>query len=348
MKMGTHDTDTRILVVAEIGNNHEGSVTAAEELVGRAAEAGADVVKFQTIVPERLVASSETQRREQLRRLCLTYDDFRRLAAVAMREGIAFLSTPFDLESVAFLDPLVSAFKIASGDHTCPPLLRAVAATGKPIMCSTGFGSLESIAAAKQCIEAEWEVRGLRSEIAFLHCVASYPVSPEQANLRAIATLAAAFPSCTIGYSDHVTGVDAAVAAAAIGARIIEKHFTLDHHTSDFRDHQLSADPEELRELVARVRAVEEMRGTGEKILQPGEHAIARASQRSLAAARDLPEGHVITSSDLTVLRPACGIPASAFDVVVGQRLTRRVGAGEVLMTEMVRDAVLFSSSVPR
>lgn len=334
MNIGAHDTDEHIVIVAEIGNNHEGSIAAAEELIGRAAEAGVDAVKFQTIVPQRLVASGETARLAQLARLCLPIEAFPRLADVAHRAGVLFFSTPFDCESVEALDPLVPVFKIASGDHTCPPLLRAVAATGKPIICSTGFGTLESIAAAKACIEAAWDARGIRSELALLHCVASYPVQHSQVNLRAIATLAAAFPTCTVGYSDHVMGVDAAVAAAAIGARIIEKHFTLDHHTSDFRDHQLAADPAELRTLVARVREVEAMRGTGEKTLQLGERAIAEASQRSLAAARDLPEGHVLTSSDLIALRPARGIPASAWDAVVGRSLTRALHTGELLMED--------------
>ena len=340
MKIQSHDTDTRVFVVAEIGNNHEGSIAAAEELIGRAAEAGADAVKFQTIVPERLVASSETARREQLARLCLPADAFPRLAAVARRAGVLFFSSPFDCESVLALDPIVPVFKVASGDHTCPPLLRAVAATGKPIICSTGFGTMESVTNAKRCIEMEWEARGVRSELALLHCVASYPTPRDQVNLRAIATLAAAFPTCTIGYSDHVLGIDAAVAAVAVGARIIEKHFTLDHRTSDFRDHQLSADPEELRALVARIREVEMMRGTGEKLPQPGEIAVAGALQRSLAAARDLPQGHVLTPRDLTFLRPATGIPASAWDAVLGSTLTRAVRAGEVLMPDALRVGV--------
>jgi len=174
----------------------------------------------------------------------------------------------------------------------------------------------------------------VHAELAFLHCVASYPMSPEQTNLRAITTLAAAFPSCTIGYSDHALGIDVAVAAVAIGARIIEKHFTLDHHTSEFRDHQLSADPVELRALVARIREMEVMRGTGEKCPQPGEFVTAEASQRSIAAVRDLPAGHLLVARDLTFLRPARGIPVSAWDSVVGSTLTRGVRAGEFLVAE--------------
>jgi len=337
MKIGHHDTDDRIFIVAEVGNNHEGSRALAEELIGRAGAAGADAVKFQTIVPERLVAWTETARRTQLQRLCLTYDDFVHLAAVAQRAGIIFFSTPFDIESVTFLDAFVPVFKVASGDHTCPQMLRAVAATGKPIICSTGFGTLESVANAKHCIDTEWETRGIRSELAFLHCVASYPVPRDQVNLRAIATLATTFPACTIGYSDHALGIEAAVAAAAIGARIIEKHFTLDHRTSDLRDHQLAADSSELRALVTQIHEMEAMRGTGEKRPQPGELAIAEVSQRSLAAARDLPVGHVLSARDLTFLRPARGIPAHAFDRVIGTTLTRPMAAGELLTEEAVR-----------
>lgn len=336
MKIHHHDTDQRVFIIAEIGNNHEGSRQLAEELIGRAAEAGADAVKFQTIIPERLVASSETTRLAQLARLCLPADDFVYLANVAARAGVLFLSTPFDTESVAVLNPLVPAFKIASGDHANPSLLRTVAATGKPIICSTGCGTMDTVRETKRYIEEVWTTRKVRSELAFLHCVSSYPVLPTQTNLRAIVTLAREFSDCVIGYSDHALGIDAAVSAVAVGARIIEKHFTIAHDYSDFRDHQLSANPVELTELVRRVRELEGMLGTGEKVIQENEHATAKSVQRSLAASRDLPAGHVLTADDLIALRPATGVPASAWDSMVGRRLTRAIHAGELLMAESV------------
>lgn len=346
MKILHHDTDDRVLIVAEIGNNHEGSRQLAEDLIGRAAEAGVDAVKFQTIIPERLVASSETARIAQLARLCLPVDAFAHLADVAAHAGVMFLSTPFDLESVAALNAFVPAFKIASGDHTCPPLLRAVAATGKPIMCSTGCGTIDTVRAARRCIEAAWAAQRKRSDLALLHCVSSYPVPPAQANLRAITTLVREFPECTIGYSDHTLGIDAAVVAVALGARIIEKHFTIAHDYSDFRDHQLSADPTELVDLVRRVRDLEGMLGTGEKVVQEQEVAVAKTVQRSLAASRDLPAGCVLTADDLTFLRPATGIPASAFDRTVGRRVARAVPAGELLTEDtLVGDMVMARSA---
>lgn len=336
MRILHHNTDDRVFIVAEIGNNHEGSRQLAEELIGRAAEAGADAVKFQTIVPERLVASSETARIAQLARLCLPVDSFAHLADVAAHAGTVFISTPFDLASVAALNAFVPAFKIASGDHTCPPLLRAVAATGKPMICSTGCGTIDTVRAAKRCIEAVWAARGMRSDLALLHCVSSYPVPAEQANLRGIATLVREFPDCTIGYSDHTLGIDAAVAAVAVGARIIEKHFTIAHDYSDFRDHQLSANPAELADLVRHVRTLEGMLGTGEKVVQEQEVAVAKTVQRSLAALHDLSAGCVLTADDLTFLRPATGIPASAFDAMLGRRVMCDVRAGTLLAEHML------------
>lgn len=337
MKIGTHDTSASVLIIAEIGNNHEGDVALAEELIGRAVEAGANAVKFQTIVPERLVSASETKRIAQLRRLCLSYDEFIRLAAVARRAGVVFLSTPFDLASVEFLVPLVAAYKIASGDVTFVPLYESVAATGKPIIASTGTATLQEVAAAVACVRRVWSARGISAELALLHCVASYPAPATQANLTAITTLREQCPDCTIGYSDHTLGNDAAVVAVALGARIIEKHFTLRHDYSDFRDHQLSATPEELRALVERIRLTETMFGSGEKVPQPCEEVGRVNFRRSIAAAVDLPAGHILTADDLTYLRPATGIPANACDTVVGQRLTRSVRADEFFTPDLVR-----------
>lgn len=326
MKIGAHDLDEKVFIVAEIGNNHEGSFARAEEMIGRAKEAGADAVKFQTIVPEKLVSAADTARIAQLRRFQLSYRQFEALAATARREGIIFLSTPFDLDSVAALDPLVPAFKIASGDNDFFPLLAAVAGTGKPILLSTGLSDLAGIRRAKQVIEERWQATGRPGSLALLHCVVSYPTTPDNASLGAIRDLASL--GCTIGYSDHTIGIAAAVLSVALGARAIEKHFTLDKDQSDFHDHKLSADPADLAELVRRVREAETLIGTGGKRVLACEAAVRERVRRGIAAARDLAAGTVLADADLTWVRPRAGLAPGHEAELVGRRLAVAVPAG--------------------
>jgi N,N'-diacetyllegionaminate synthase len=326
MKIGHVDLDRDVLVIAEIGNNHEGDLGLAEELIGLAARAGAQAVKFQTIVPERLVAPDQVQRLAQLRRFALDAAAHRRLAAVAAREGVMFLSTPFALEAVALLDPLVPAFKIASGDNDFVPLLETVAATGKPVILSTGMTDLVGAAAAAAPIERVWRARGIDPGLALLHCASVYPAAPADANLRAIAALAGL--GRPVGYSDHTLGIDAALAAVALGARVIEKHFTRSKTQSEFRDHALSAEPAELRELVERARRVAACLGDGNKRPVAGEAATALAARRSICAARDLPAGHSLRFEDLDWLRPAGGLPPGAEARILGRTLNVALPAG--------------------
>lgn len=329
MRIGTHNLDERVFVVAEIGNNHEGDFSRAEEMIACAAAAGADAVKFQTIVPDRLVSAVETARIEQLTRYRFSYDQFARLAAAAGRAGVAFLSTPFDLDSVEALDPLVPAFKIASGDNDFPALLTAVARTGKPVLLSTGLLDLAGVRHAADHITGHWRGRGCPGELALLHCVAAYPTPAEDANLGALRTMAAL--GYTVGYSDHTLGIDAAVLSVALGARVIEKHFTLDKARSTFRDHALSADPVDLAELVRRVREAETLLGDGIKRVARSEQANATAARRAIAAARDLPAGHTLTADDLTWVRPRRGLEPGREAELIGRRLAGAVVRGEAL-----------------
>ncbi|MDO8463198.1 MAG: N-acetylneuraminate synthase family protein [bacterium] len=340
MMIGHHNTASRVFVIAEIGNNHEGSRALAEDLIGRAALAGVDAVKFQTIVPERLVARTDERRLAQLRRFQLSYDDFRHLATVAQRAGVLFLSTPFDCESAAFLDALVPAYKVASGDLTFLPMIEVIAHTGKPVIFSTGAATVDEIRVAVAHVQGAWAARGVSGDHALLHCVASYPVPPGQANLGAISTLREQFPHSTIGYSDHTMGNDAAVAAVAIGARIVEKHFTLAHDYSDFRDHQLSATPDEIRVLVERIRAVELMMGSGVKVPQPCEEVGRSAFRRAVVAAEDLPEGIVLSAAHLTWVRPAGPFAPGQELGIIGKRLRRAVVAGTVLDPQCIEECM--------
>ncbi|MDQ7779235.1 MAG: N-acetylneuraminate synthase family protein [Planctomycetota bacterium] len=333
MRIADIDLDKEVLVVAEIGNNHEGEYELAEDMIRLAAKAGAGAVKFQTIVPEKLVSPANTERVRQLERFRLTRREFRRLKGVADRENLVFLSTPFDLESARFLNSLVPAFKIASGDNNFYPLLAEVAATGKPIMLSTGLADLAQIARSKRFIEREWRSRKIRQELALLHCVCSYPVPPDEVNLSAIATLRKELDR-TVGYSDHSLGIEAAVGSVFFGARIVEKHFTLDKNHSDFYDHKISADPGEFARMVQRIRAAVQMLGDGKKRIASSECANLEKARRSIVAARALPEGTVLSWKDLSWVRPGGGLAPGRENDILGKRLLRPVRKGEMITRE--------------
>lgn len=319
-----------MFVIAEIGNNHEGSLALAEEMIGRAAEVGARAVKFQTIIPERLVSADQTERIAQLRRFHFEYKHFEQLAKVADRENVLFLSTPFDLESVSFLKRLVPAFKIASSDNTFYPLIEEVARTGKPIILSAGLADWVEITSTRDFIFEIWKERGITQELAILHCVSCYPTRPADANLLALQTLRKL--GVTVGYSDHTLGTEAAVLSVALGARIIEKHFTLDKNYSDFRDHKLSADPDEFSLLVRRVREGVELLGSGKIELAECERDTKTQVRRSIAAKVDLPRGSRLERRDLCWVRPGHGLPPGSDAKILGKILKRPIRRGELIL----------------
>jgi N,N'-diacetyllegionaminate synthase len=333
MKIGRFDLDKAILVIAEIGNNHEGSYTLAEEMVGLAAQAGAGAVKFQTIIPEKLVSPDHQDRIRQLRKFQLSYDEFEKLQRVASQENVLFLSTPFDIESALFLNNLVPAFKIASGDNNFFPLLDVVARTGKPIILSAGLTDMVQITATRDFIQNIWRECGINQEMAILHCVASYPVPPQEANLLAIRQLHD-LSGVTVGYSDHTLGIEAAVLSVSLGARIIEKHFTLDKNYSDFHDHQLSADPQEMALLVKRMREAVELLGDGEKCVQESEKGEVTEARRSIIASHDLQKGTVLQWEDLAWVRPGTGLAPGREAEIIGRKLMRTIAAGQYILLE--------------
>ncbi|MBT5263512.1 MAG: hypothetical protein HOL85_01665 [Rhodospirillaceae bacterium] len=335
MEVCSVDLAKKVLIIAEAGNNHEGDFGLARELVSAAAATGVDAVKFQTIVPERLVSPAETARVAQLSKYQLSPDQFTELSELAAKEGIAFLSTPFDTGSVDVLDPIVSAFKIASGDNNFVALLEAVAAKGKPILLSGGISTIAELARSKAVIESVWAEHDVAPTLVVLHCIAAYPAPPEEANLGAVRTIAKEL-GVVSGYSDHTMGNEAAVLSVALGGRAIEKHFTLSKTQSEFRDHQLSADPGEMADLVTRVRAAEAMIGDGDKRKMTAEDAVAQAARRSIAAARSLQAGDVLSADDITWLRPAGGLEPGRESLVLGRRLTRAVASGEQILADMV------------
>lgn len=333
MIIGDFDTGQRVFVVAEIGNNHEGDFALAQEMIGRAAEAGVDAVKFQTFKSESYVSVNDPERLARLRSFEFDYTQFQELGHLASQSGVIFFSTPFDVESARFLNTIQTVFKISSGDNTFFPLIDAIAGFGKPTIISTGLVDLSYL----DFLHRRWaERKSGQAELAFLHCVSGYPVPDDQANLRAISALKGRFPETTIGYSDHTIGIEAALSSVALGAQIVEKHFTIDHNYSDFRDHKLSADPREMKTLVDRIRDTELLLGSGRKESQPLENATRMVVRRSICAARSLKRGTVLSLDDLTWLRPGEGIPAGNEFEVVGRVLKHPLQKGEIIFPEML------------
>lgn len=324
MRLGTVDPQQTVAIVAELGNNHEGDVAVARELMHAAASAGAHAVKLQAIDPSRLVRPDQTTRLAQLERFRLSRDEFAELARLAGDLRLGFCCTIFDLDAVGWLSPLVDAFKIASGDNDLHPLMAAAARSGRPVIVSAGMSDLAGMRAAQRV------VTGAGSEFAALHCVSAYPTPPEAAALASIPVLKRELAT-TVGYSDHTLGIDACLVATTLGARIIEKHFTLRHDFSEFRDHALSCEPPELEELVRRVAAVEELIGEPRAGVLPEETAGAVSARRSLVAANDLRAGHILTSEDITWLRPADGMRPGQQGELIGKALRRDMAFGESL-----------------
>jgi N,N'-diacetyllegionaminate synthase len=333
MRIGNLDSSKQVLIIAEIGNNHEGDFGLAKELVGLAAESKVDIVKFQTFVPSEYVRRSDVDRFARLSKFALTIEQFHELHVLANKLGLVFLSTPFDLSSATALNNFVPAFKIGSGENTFYPLLERVSSFGKPIIMSCGVTETADIRYAQALIERIWASQDRSADFAVLHCVSSYPTPPAQANLLAISKLKGLL-GCEVGYSDHTLGIDASVLAVAVGATIIEKHFTISHDYSDFRDHALSATPAEMKELVTRVREASVMLGDGVKSVGEIEKPMTIAMRRSIVAKNDLPVGHVISFDDLSWVRPAGGLPPGSESRVLGRSLKSFIKAGEPISLE--------------
>jgi sialic acid synthase SpsE len=327
MQIGSFDTDEKVLIIAEIGNNHEGDFGLAQGLVKQAAECGADAVKFQTFVTEHFVSRKDKERFQRLKSFELPGEQFVALSELAHSLGLLFVSTPLDLGSADLLEPIVDAFKIASSDNNFYPLIERVARTDKPIIISTGLADEEQVARTIRAVEKH---RPEKKTLALLHCVTAYPVPSDQINLEAIRHLSRR-QDVTVGYSDHALGIEAAVLSVAMGARVIEKHFTLDKNYSEFRDHKISADPTDMRELVRQVGQASSMLGRASKSIQPIEEPVRVSVRRSIVAGRSLPEGHKIEWRDLMWIRPGGGLAPGEEQHLIGKKLRHPVDFGEQL-----------------
>lgn len=322
MRIGSTDLDREVYVIAEIGGNHNGNPETAYRLVQEAARAGANAVKFQTYRAERLVHPSVepvpivkkhyATQLDRFKSLELAPEVYSRIIAMCSELGVDFMTSPFDLEVLREFAPHMPAIKIASGDLTYGQLISAAAAFGKPVILSTGMADVEDIAAAAALVPSAQRV--------LLHCVSIYPLPDDQANLRAITAMCRTWPDVPIGYSDHTIGPEACLAAVALGARVIEKHFTLDR-TQVPGDHVLSLDPGQLGAMVGQIRRIQSMLGEEVKRPAAGEARMREMMRRGVYAARDLPRGHTITTDDLLFIRPTSAIAPTEADALVGTPL---------------------------
>jgi N,N'-diacetyllegionaminate synthase len=325
-------------IIAEAGVNHNGDLALAKQLVQAAKDAGADAVKFQTFQAKHLVTADAPQAAYQarnsgktesqfdmLKRLELPLESFAELSRFCQELGILFMSTAFDEESADFLAGLgMSIFKIPSGELTNIPLLQHIARFGKPMIVSTGMGTIEEIQEAVEAIQATGN-----TDITVLHCVTDYPTPPDQVNLRAMHVIAQAL-NVPIGYSDHTMGIEASVTAVAAGAKVIEKHFTLDCSLPG-PDHKASLEPDDLAEMVRGIRRVEVLLGSGRKQPNEAEKAVAKIVRRSVVAARDLKAGETLSSELLLLRRPGTGIEPARLGEMIGRTLVRDVKEGTLL-----------------
>lgn len=314
-------------IIAEAGVNHNGNLQLALQLCDAARAAGADAVKFQTWKTEKIVsrraATADYQARntgdyeqsqfDMLKKLELRYEDFRTIQQYCNKIGIRFLSTPDDSDSLAFLarDLALPLIKIGSGEVTDIPYLREIASYRLPVILSTGMATLAQVAVAYDTL-----ARGGAPEIILLHCTTNYPCPCDEVNLRAMQTLRAAF-GCPVGYSDHTLGIAVPVAAVAMGATVIEKHFTLDRNMPG-PDHRASLDPDGLARMVAAIREVEAAMGDGIKRPNKSEVEIAKVVRKSIVAARPIRKGERFGADNLAVKRAGEGLDAACWDMVVG------------------------------
>ncbi len=330
MRLFGKNLDRDVVVVAEIGVNHEGDLETAVDLMRQAKEAGADAAKFQTFTPERYASASDPARLERVRGFDLGEDGFRSLAGEAAAIDFPVFSTAVSEDVVPLLDELFPVLKIASGDIDFEPVIRATATTGKPVLLSTGLAAMDEVARAVAWFREAAATDDVRDRLVLMQCVSAYPTPAEQANVRAVPYLAEA-TGLRVGYSNHVIGIEPCLAAIALGACVIEAHFTDRKTGREFRDHALSCDPDDMRRLVEAAAAVRASLGEAAKERQACELDNLRIVRKGVVAARDLAAGTVLSRDDLMFARPATEIPATEIDEIPGRRLTRALARGELL-----------------
>ena len=333
-----------VFIIAEAGCNHNGDLDLAKILVDIAVESGADAVKFQTFIADQLVtpyaAKADYQKKNtgnekesqcaMLKKLELPYEAFKTLKTYCEQNGIIFLSTPFDYASAVFLDELkVSAFKIASGDITNLPFLAFISSKGKPVILSTGMSTLKEVHKAQETLTEKQEI-----PLVLLHCTSEYPAPPKDINLHAMQTLNNTF-KVPVGLSDHTLGIEVSLAAVALGAKVIEKHITLDKKLPG-PDHKASLEPSELQSLVKSIRTIEKALGDGVKKPSPSEIKTRSIARKSIVTATRIKKGQLLSENNLTVKRPGNGISPAEWHKVIGKKTLRDFDKDELIEPEQI------------
>lgn len=316
-----------IPVIAEIGVNHEGSFEKAKSLLVLAAESGADFVKFQSYTPERYASASNLERLKRVSKFALTEGQFKELSGLAVDTGVGFLSTPLTEDWVEELKPLVSAFKIASGDLTFKPVIQEAARSGKPLLISTGGATLDEIDQAVEWVRQEVSEENLKEKLTLMHCVSAYPTPIEEANVLSIPFLRERY-NLNIGYSNHVMGVEASLAAVSLGASVVEVHFTDQKEGREFRDHALSFDPHDLKTFISMANKIKVSLGAFGKEPQPCEKEGIDLMRKGVVAAKDLRSGDTLTLENLMFARPATGFKSSEIEKLIGKTINQDIKSG--------------------
>lgn len=323
-------------IIAEAGVNHNGDKNLAYKLIDVAKESGADAVKFQTFKADRVISKNtqmadyqkknlgkEDSQIEMIKKLELSYKDFEDLKKYCDEKNIIFLSTPFDEESIEFLDKLVPYYKIPSGEIVNYPYLKLIAEKNKPIIMSTGMANLSDV---EKALDAIYSINQ-DAEIYLLHCTTNYPTPYEEVNLKAMITLKEAF-KLPVGYSDHTLGIEVPIAAVAMGAQIIEKHFTLDRNLPG-PDHKASLKPNELKAMINAIRNIEKSLGNGIKKPNKSEKEIEKVVRKKLVATRDIKSGETISEKDIAIKRSNIGLSPDFLEVIVGKKIIKNIKEDE-------------------
>ena len=305
-----------VFIVAEAGNNHEGDFSVAKKLIDKASESGADAIKFQTYNVDRYIDPKLKKSYERLKKFSLSYEQFFKLSKYCKKKGVIFFSTPFDLQSAIFLNKIQKIFKISSGDNNFKDLINLVARFNKHLIISSGLSRLDDL---KNIYKMVKKIRGKNLKLSFLHCVSSYPTPINQINLSNIRLIKENFNDVNVGFSDHTIGTKTPLYAVLAGARIIEKHFTLDNKFSNFRDQLLN--PKNFKIMVNQIREAENILGEKRKIALPLERKNLISMRRSAYASRNLKKGQILTRKDIIYLRPGSGLNEEEVRKILGKKI---------------------------
>lgn len=330
MRLFGRDLDKDVVVVAEVGVNHEGDVDTAVKMVKLAADAGADAVKFQTYTPSHFISTSRADSLQRVSQFHLDEEGHYRVMEAGQRHGIEVFSSAITDDVVPFLGRHFPAIKIASGDIDFEPVIRGAARQNKPLLISVGNATIDDVDAAVGWVREELKGIPLQDRLVLLQCTSSYPAPIEEANLAVIPLLKQRY-GVAVGYSHHVIGAEACLAAVAVGASLLEVHFTDSKEGRTFRDHLLSMTPPELSALIESARRVRASIGSPIKEIQASERGHHLDIRKGIVAARDLQSGITISPEDLAFARPAIHFRSGQRDLLIGRRLARPVAAGAML-----------------